>query len=111
MLRDYSLPSLNGYGNVRSPKVAMSEDAGLRAQVEALSAMTTADAADFGTAIEAMILRWHRVEGAVEDGRGKYVDGQHVAAMEAYVGQSFNGGFGAGRRSHVHDYKFWSDAA
>ena len=91
------LPGLNGYGNVRDLDVAMTEDTVLRKQVEALDGLTAADAASFGQAVEAMILRWHRVEDVVEDGRGEYVDARHIAAMEAYAGEEYSNSFVTGR--------------
>jgi Ca2+-binding RTX toxin-like protein len=85
-----SLPGLNGYGTVRDLDVAMTEDAVLRADVAALASMTANDASGFAAAIEELIMRWHRVGDVPEDGRGQYVDGKYVAAMEAYVGQAYN---------------------
>ena len=88
-----SLPYLNGYGQVRDLDVAMSEDPALKSMVQSIAAMGTAQATEFTHAVEQFILRWHRVENVIEDGRGKFLDGQHLAAMEKLWGSTFTNSF------------------
>ncbi|MCP4933101.1 MAG: tandem-95 repeat protein, partial [bacterium] len=91
-----SLPYLNGYGQVRDLDVAMSEDPALKAMVQSIATMGAAQAGEFTQAVEQFILRWHRVEGVIEDGRGKFLDGQHLAAMEKLWGSTFTNNFVTG---------------
>ena len=84
------LPYLNGYGTTRDLDIAMTEDQGLQNMVEALAVMSTADAGDFAASVEQIMLRWHRAEDAVEDGRGNYTDGQHLEVVEDVFGNSFS---------------------
>jgi len=84
------LPFLNGYGTTRDFDIAMTEDQTLQDMVEDLTNLQSADASEFVSRIEQIILRWHRVEDVVQDGRGAYVDGQHLAVVEDVFGNSFS---------------------
>jgi len=84
------LPYLNGYGKVRDLDIAMTEDAALRAQIESLTQFDSANAGEFGEAVESIIFRWHRVEAVAENSRGSYMDGQELAALEQVFGENYD---------------------
>lgn len=84
-----ALPKILGFGSVSDLDVAMARDPLLKEMVEELVALTPDRAHELTGRVESIILRWHGVDDVAADGRGSYVNGQWLAAMEALNGKGF----------------------
>ncbi len=84
------LPELRGYGTVGDLRFAMTMDRELKTSVQTLvTASATQSGADFLDAFEAVLFKWAGVEDTAEDGRGRHVNGRHLAVLEAFYGTGF----------------------
>jgi len=87
------LPTLRGYGTLPDLTVAMSQDSDLKSLVSdfvsGFSMSSFADAASLKSAITDILYEWAGVTGVDPNGRGEYVDGQHLAFLEHLVGADF----------------------
>ena len=87
------LPALRGYGTMPELAVAMSQDSDLKDLVADFASNFTmdsfADAATLNADITAILYAWAGVTDVDPDGRGNYVDGQHLAFLEGLIGTDF----------------------
>ncbi|WP_299328397.1 calcium-binding protein [Parasphingopyxis sp.] len=83
-----ALPELRGFGTVADLRIAMSEDAGLLAQVQAFDALTTTDLSVLKADAEAILYAWADVDGVTADpiGSGGF-DARKLAFLEEFAGQ------------------------
>jgi Ca2+-binding RTX toxin-like protein len=80
------LPGLKGSGQVADLWVAMDEDPALMEAVrDLLVAMPSMSSADYRTAIEDLVSQWAGVEDVPAFARGEWMDGQHLAVLEAFI--------------------------
>lgn len=82
--------NLRGYGTAPDLVIAMSQDTVLADMVLAL---TTAPVDELHLAqerAEAIVLRWTGADTADPAGRGRHVDGQHLAALETFSGRPYD---------------------
>ncbi|MCB1783391.1 MAG: type I secretion C-terminal target domain-containing protein [Alphaproteobacteria bacterium] len=94
------LPTLRGYGQLKDLSIAASIDnssdpSSLIEKLTALSSnITLSDVfSDWGTLesdTQDLLYRWAGIENVDPNGRGPYVDGQHLAFYEAFRGADFN---------------------
>ncbi|MGH1378993.1 MAG: DUF6973 domain-containing protein, partial [Alphaproteobacteria bacterium] len=91
--RTLFLPTLRGFGDVKDLHVAMSMDETLLLMVQEVA---TADVAtlfdpafDLSSKFEDILFRWAGVEAVDPDGRGIYVDGQELAFLESFFGETY----------------------
>lgn len=84
------LPEMTGYGEVPDLRVAMTLDSDLLDAVQALvTQSSTLSYADMRTAIENIVAMWADADGVAANSRGPYVNGQHLAILEAFYGIDF----------------------
>lgn len=83
------LPFLIGTGTLSDLDVAMARDPALEEMVRAFAALTSAQAAEIGTRIEQIILRWTGADTVAADGRGPAVNGRQLRAIEVVSGSNF----------------------
>jgi len=83
------LPFLIGSGKVADLDVAMVRDPLLREMVEALAALNISDAAELPGLVERILLRWTGADQVAADARGPWMNGQWLAAIEAFNGSDF----------------------
>ncbi len=83
------LPALKGFGVVKDLQIAMTDDATLLAQVDALVALgATASWTQVRDAAEAVLYRWAAVEAVAADAIGDDgFDARKLAFIEAYLGR------------------------
>jgi Ca2+-binding RTX toxin-like protein len=85
------LPNLRGFGLVASLWVSLSEDAALRTDAQALQQLAVNGSyAEFLAAFESLALDWTGADAANPTGRGPYIDGQHLAFLEALYGVNWS---------------------
>ncbi len=92
-VRTLYLPTLRGFGDVKDLSIAMSEDETLLLMVQDI-ALTDKDelftpAFDLSGKIDDVLFQWAGVEDVAPDSRGQWFDGQKLAFMEAYLGNSY----------------------
>lgn len=84
------LPTLRGYGTLPALSIAMSQDSDLKDMVaEFVSNFTLADIGTADAAITDILYKWAGIEGVSSSGRGAYIDGQHLAFLEHFLGSAF----------------------
>ena len=83
-------PVLMGTGNIASTTVALSENTSLLDQaLELIVVLKDGDLTTFMSDFEGFIHNWAGVQEVSADSRGSYVNGQHLAFLEAFHGSSF----------------------
>ncbi|MGH1377430.1 MAG: calcium-binding protein, partial [Alphaproteobacteria bacterium] len=87
------LPTLRGFGDVKDLHISMSMDETLLLMVQE---MAIADVAtlfdpvfDLSSKFEDILFRWAGVEDVDPDSRGIYVDGQELAFLEKFFGETY----------------------
>ncbi|UWQ79044.1 M10 family metallopeptidase C-terminal domain-containing protein [Leisingera sp. S132] len=84
------IPQLFGTGNVAHTAVALTEDSGLREQARnLLELLEQGRISEYHEAFDDFFLSWTGADTADADGRGEYVNGQQLAALEALFGQEY----------------------
>jgi Ca2+-binding RTX toxin-like protein len=83
------LPFLLGSGDVPDLHSAMVRDPLLRDMVEALSSLGAEDSAEIALHVERILLRWTGADQTAVDGRGAYINGQWLNAIEMLYGSDF----------------------
>ena len=83
------LPNLSGGGRALDLHSVAAGDAHIAQLLETFAAFDVADAAQILPTVEAIAFAWLGAGGASETGRGRYVDGRIVTALETYYGQDF----------------------
>jgi len=87
------LPTLRGYGTLPDLTIAMSQDSDLKDLVADFAGNFTlssfADASSLKGDITEILYAWAGVSSVDPDGRGIYVDGQHLAVLEKLMGTNF----------------------
>nr|WP_295238202.1 calcium-binding protein [uncultured Brevundimonas sp.] len=84
------LPNLSGGGKVLDLHSVAVTDANLANLLETFTAFGSADAAKVLPTVEAIVLGWLGADTQSATGRGKYVDGRVVYALENYYAQGFD---------------------
>ncbi len=91
--RTLLLPNLRGFGQLADLDIAMSLDENLLGMVQDLvSNWSMGDFAaeeNFSDDVREILLKWADAEGITSNSRGSYVDAQHLAFLEAFMGDSF----------------------
>ncbi|HKJ63373.1 MAG TPA: calcium-binding protein [Hyphomicrobiales bacterium] len=81
------LPNLRGFGVVADLWVSLTDDTTLRTDAQALQQLAVNGSyTEFLAAFEAFALDWTNADAASPTGRGAYIDGQHLAFLEAFYG-------------------------
>ncbi|MBN8997703.1 MAG: type I secretion C-terminal target domain-containing protein [Rhizobiales bacterium] len=84
------LPTLRGYGTLPDLSIAMSQDSDLKDMVaDFVGSFTLADIGTADAAITEILFKWAGIEGVSSSGRGAYIDGQHLAFLEHFLGSTF----------------------
>ena len=84
------MPHLPGTGAIASTDVALTQDPALKAQAEnLLSLLEAGNIAVYHDAFDDFFMAWTGASEVDADGRGLYVDGQKLAALEAIYGQPY----------------------
>lgn len=83
------LPNLSGGGRALDLHSVAAGDAHLAQLLETFTAFDVADAARILPTVEAIVFAWLGAGDASETGRGQYVDGRIVTALETYYGQDY----------------------
>lgn len=96
------LPDLEGFGVVHSLHQAMARDSALLASVQALAAApATTGFAAYSIAFQDALYRWSGADGVAAGSRGSNVNAQHLAVLEAFMGEGFIGADGTGTPNTV----------
>jgi RHS repeat-associated protein len=98
-LRTVFLPTLRGYGDIKDLHIAASIDNGsgstttIQQLISFSSGRNLADSiGDWSgtkSVVETLMLTWAGVEGVGSTGRGNFVNAQHLAFYEAFIGEDF----------------------
>ena len=89
------LPNLRGFGVVSDLWVSLTNDSALRTDAQTLQQLAISGTyEEFLEAFEAFALDWTDADAANPTGRGSYVDGQHLAFLEAFYGVSWTESLG-----------------
>jgi Ca2+-binding RTX toxin-like protein len=81
------LPQLTGFGTVKDLRVAMTQDAALKAQVSAFVANTTTDLSTLKDQAEAILYNWADVQGVAATAIGSNgLNARKLAFLEKYAG-------------------------
>ncbi|ACK50906.1 hypothetical protein Msil_1963 [Methylocella silvestris BL2] len=83
------LPRVRGYGTLPDLTIAMSLDSDLKDLVLGFAGTDLSEFADAKTAITDILYKWAGVEGVDPDSRGIWVDAQHLAFLEQFIGSDF----------------------
>jgi Ca2+-binding RTX toxin-like protein len=82
-----ALPALRGYGEIKDLRVAMSQDATLRGQMQSFVALSPSTAhASLKSSVETMLYRWAGVDGVAATALGSGFDLRKLAFIEKYFG-------------------------
>jgi Ca2+-binding RTX toxin-like protein len=85
------LPQLPGSGQINSIAWKATQDATFRtAWTQLTDQAATLSFSELRSRFETLLLQWAGVEGLPKAGRGPFVDGQHLAFVEKYFGQTFS---------------------
>jgi Ca2+-binding RTX toxin-like protein len=83
------MPMLRGYGEVPDLYIAESLDSGLLAMISDLTTLPLEDIGEIFSRVEDILYRWAGTTSVSPTSRGPYVDGQHLATLEKFIGQDF----------------------
>ena len=84
------LPQLSGSGSIHSIAYKATVDVAFRSAWTALSNEALGMApADLRARLATMMLLWAAVDGVSAESRGPYVDGRHLAFVEAFFGETY----------------------
>lgn len=84
------LPNLRGYGDLTDLWVAFEQDSTLKALAESvIGDWNGSNIDDIRSGFEAIIFRWAGADGVSPTSRGAYVNGQHLAFLEALHGDTY----------------------
>ncbi|GGK25134.1 calcium-binding protein [Salinarimonas ramus] len=84
------LPDLAGYGTVPDLSIALSQQPALAQAIRDLVLSASSSTVEqMRDGFEAVFLAWTGADGADPDGRGFFIDGRHLAALEALHGRSY----------------------
>ena len=84
------LPNVRGHGDLPDLAEAMTLDPVLLQMVtDFVMACGTLSVEDMRAALTNILFQWAGVQSVASDGRGSYVDGQHLAFVEMFYGQPY----------------------
>lgn len=84
-----ALPELIGSGKMHDLSQAMARDAALESMVTAVA--SSSDYNGLPSQFEGVLLRWTSGDTIDPQSRGRFINAQHLAAVEAFYGQPFRG--------------------